>query len=125
MELTPQGMRYAMKFYKLFRSNLAKKLKIRVGKSFFNGPEASGSWSMQDRSPFEETRVMDPAPDGKWVQVALNKRRRGQALSIRHRTWSRLYRQSPICKGPSLRLALVVMALDWVQGQGQGYLCLK
>lgn len=73
MELAPQGMRYAMKFYKLFRSNLAKKLKIRVGKSFFNGPEASGSWSMQDRSPFEETRVMDPAPDGEWVQVALKK----------------------------------------------------
>jgi glycine/D-amino acid oxidase-like deaminating enzyme len=73
MELAPQGIRNSLKFYKLFRSNLAKKLKIRIGRSFFNGPDAISDWNEDERSPFEEMRVLDPLPDNEWIKVALEK----------------------------------------------------
>lgn len=63
LDLAPQNLRFATKFYPMYRSKIAKKLKIRINSSFFSGPEAAGSWSMQSRSPFEKHRVLDPAPD--------------------------------------------------------------
>lgn len=71
MELTPQGMRYGTRFYQMFRSKLSKKLKIRIGQSYFQGPEASASWAMDEVSPFELIRVLDPVPDREWFAVAL------------------------------------------------------
>jgi len=71
MELAPQGMRYALKFYQTYRAELTKKLKIRIGKSFFNGPEAAGSWEFDEISPFERIRVLDPAVDEEWLAEAV------------------------------------------------------
>ena len=71
MELAPQGIRYAARFYQVYRAKLAKKLKIRIGSSFFNGPEAAGSWEMDQASPFERIRVLDPAPDRELLGAAL------------------------------------------------------
>ncbi|KQR77256.1 D-amino acid oxidase [Burkholderia sp. Leaf177] len=73
MELTPQGLGYAAKFYEVYRSKVAKKLKIRIGKSFFNGPEAAGTWSLDDISPFEKQRVLNPSPDHEWAAIALRR----------------------------------------------------
>lgn len=63
LEVSPQSMRYAIKFYGAYRSKLAKKLQIRIGRSFFRGPEAAGRWEFDQISPFEEQRVLDPMPD--------------------------------------------------------------
>lgn len=71
MELAPQGIRHSLKFYQTFRSKLTKKLKIRVGGSFFNGPEAAGSWRFDEISPFERMRVLEPAVDTEWLAPAI------------------------------------------------------
>ncbi|MGI4860414.1 MAG: NAD(P)/FAD-dependent oxidoreductase [Janthinobacterium lividum] len=70
-ELTPQNIRHSIKFYQMMRSKLSKKLKIRMGGSFFNGPDASAKWTSTDVSPFERIRVLDPVPDREWADVAL------------------------------------------------------
>ncbi|MCY6379373.1 NAD(P)/FAD-dependent oxidoreductase [Hoeflea prorocentri] len=69
--ITPQGMRYATKFYKMYRKRVAKKIKYRLNHSFLNGPEAWGSWLNDETSPFEKVRVLDPAPDLQLVKRAL------------------------------------------------------
>ncbi|MDR5777504.1 MULTISPECIES: FAD-binding oxidoreductase [unclassified Caballeronia] len=71
VELAPQNLRHSIKFRTMFRSKLKKKLKIRVGSSFFHGPEAGADWRDDDVSPFERMRVLDPEPDREWLQRAL------------------------------------------------------
>jgi glycine/D-amino acid oxidase-like deaminating enzyme len=71
VELAPQNLRHSVRFRTMFRCKLQKKLKIRVGSSFFHGPEASATWRDDDISPFEKTRVLDPRPDTEWLQCAL------------------------------------------------------
>src|SRR5690349_17908500 len=41
-------LRHSVKFRTMFRSKLNKKLKIRVGSSFFRGPEASAAWNARE-----------------------------------------------------------------------------
>lgn len=72
VELAPQNLRHSVKFRAMFRSKLNKKLKIRVGRSFFHGPEASANWRDGDLSPFEQTRILDPRPDTEWLDRALH-----------------------------------------------------
>ncbi|WP_110684936.1 NAD(P)/FAD-dependent oxidoreductase [Salinicola aestuarinus] len=71
VEISPQGLRYATKFYAAYRSKLAKKLQIRAGRSFFRGPEAAGRWEFDQVSPFERQRILDPAPDMAQARAAL------------------------------------------------------
>lgn len=71
VELAPQNLRHSIKFRTMFRSKLNKKLKVRVGSSFFHGPEAAANWSDNEASPFERTRVLDPRPDVEWLTRAL------------------------------------------------------
>ena len=71
VSLAPQGMRYATKFYQVYRSKMAKKLKYRLNSSFWNGPEAWGGWDNDQVSPFEKIRVLDSAPDASLVKQAL------------------------------------------------------
>ncbi|RPD94527.1 FAD-binding oxidoreductase [Candidatus Pantoea deserta] len=71
LDLAPQNIRYAAKFYPMYRSKIAKKLKLRLNGSFFNGPEAAGGWSNHAVSPFEKIRVLDPKPDRQILDEAL------------------------------------------------------
>ncbi|KAB8313116.1 FAD-binding oxidoreductase [Erwinia endophytica] len=71
LNLAPQNIRYAAKFYPMYRSNIAKQLKVRLNGSFFSGPEAAGTWSNDQVSPFEKIRVLDPAPDKQILREAL------------------------------------------------------
>ncbi|WP_321891025.1 NAD(P)/FAD-dependent oxidoreductase [Paraburkholderia tropica] len=71
VELAPQNLRHSIQFRTMFRSKLKKKLKIRVGSSFFDGPEARASWGDRDVTPFERHRVLDPRPDTEWLERAL------------------------------------------------------
>jgi glycine/D-amino acid oxidase-like deaminating enzyme len=72
VELTPQGLRYAMKFLPLYYIR-RQKLKLGIGRSFFEGPEAVANWSFDAESPFERIRVLDPAPDMSLVDEAIGK----------------------------------------------------
>ncbi len=71
VELTPQGLRYARKFLPMFVKRRDAGLKIRLGRSFFSGPEAITGWKSDGPSPFERTRVLDPDPDLSVVKSAL------------------------------------------------------
>jgi glycine/D-amino acid oxidase-like deaminating enzyme len=72
INIAPQGLRYATKFYQMYRSNLTKKLNYRINSSFWNGPEAAGKWEFDQISPFEKSRILDPAPNKKLVALAIN-----------------------------------------------------
>ncbi|MFT4067300.1 NAD(P)/FAD-dependent oxidoreductase [Paraburkholderia sp.] len=71
MEIAPQNLRHAVRFRQMFRSKLNKKLKFRMAQHFFSGPEGSANWRNDDISPFEVTRVLNPAPDAEWPTRAL------------------------------------------------------
>jgi glycine/D-amino acid oxidase-like deaminating enzyme len=71
VEITPQGIRYARKFLPTLMKR-RKNLQIRVGRSFFQGPEAIvGKWSFDKPTPFERMRVLDPEPNTAIVDDAL------------------------------------------------------
>jgi glycine/D-amino acid oxidase-like deaminating enzyme len=71
MELAPQGLRYAAKFYQMYRAKIAKKITLSIGRSFFNGPEAAGSWEFDQVSPFERIRTLDPTFDKPMLSLAI------------------------------------------------------
>jgi glycine/D-amino acid oxidase-like deaminating enzyme len=68
LEVTPQDLRQARAFWPLFKKRRAG-LKIRAGRSFFRGPESLERWSLDQASPFERTRTLDPAPDADLVRA--------------------------------------------------------
>lgn len=71
LEPGAQGIRYARQFYPTFKSR-RKNLHVSVGvKPFFSGPEALGGWHFDRESPFERTRILDPAADAAIVQEGL------------------------------------------------------
>lgn len=70
VELTPQGLRYARHFLPLLFKR-GKGLTLGLGRSFVEGPEAMERWSLDQVSPFEQVRVLDPAPDRKLVDTAM------------------------------------------------------
>jgi glycine/D-amino acid oxidase-like deaminating enzyme len=71
IEITPQGLRYARQFLPLLKQRW-KDVEIRVGRSFFEGPEAMhGKWSFDKPTVFERMRVLDPAPKMSIVEPSL------------------------------------------------------
>lgn len=72
LELTPQGIRYARKFLPMFVKRL-KAVELSIGSSFFSGPEALARWRLDEVSPFEHLRVLDPTPSRKAVALMLDR----------------------------------------------------
>ncbi len=72
LNIAPQSLRYATRFYQMYRAKLAKKISYRLNTSFWNGPEAAGNWHNDGISPFERIRILDPAPDRKMVDLAVS-----------------------------------------------------
>jgi glycine/D-amino acid oxidase-like deaminating enzyme len=71
LELTPQGMRYARKFWPTLIKR-RKMIEMRLGRSFFEGPDAfHGKWSFDKPTVFEKIRVLDPKPNMKLVEPSL------------------------------------------------------
>jgi glycine/D-amino acid oxidase-like deaminating enzyme len=71
LDITPQGLRYARQFWPTFRTR-RRSLKLRIGRSFLDGPEALvGKWSFDAPTPFERHRVFAPQPDTTIVEPAL------------------------------------------------------
>src|SRR6202012_2911370 len=71
LEITPQGLRYARSFFPLYRARRAGGVALRLGRSFFEGPEALARWALDGPSPFERVRVLDPKPDAGIVQAGM------------------------------------------------------
>lgn len=71
LNIAPQSLRNATRFYQMYRAKIAKKISYRLNSSFWNGPEAAGSWHNDEVSPFEKIRVLDPAPERSLVDLAL------------------------------------------------------
>ncbi len=71
LEITPQGLRYARAFWPLFQARRSGGVALRLGRSFLEGPEAVARWSLDQVSPFERVRVLDPAPDPAVVQSGM------------------------------------------------------
>jgi len=63
IELTPQGLRYGLRMWKLFQARREGGVSLRLGRSFIEGPETMARWSADQVTPFERVRVLDPAPD--------------------------------------------------------------
>lgn len=72
LELTPQGLMYAKPFWPTFKKR-HRLLTVRVGKSFFSGPEALTRWSNDSVSPFERMRTYDPPPQEELIAFALKR----------------------------------------------------
>lgn len=72
LELTPQGLLYSRQFWRTFKKRRWG-LKISVGRSFYEGPEAFKRWKLDGISPFERVRTYDPAPDPQLVKMGLTR----------------------------------------------------
>ncbi|MEI5664282.1 FAD-binding oxidoreductase [Bosea sp. CCNWLW174] len=72
LEITPQGLRYARDFLPMFVKRL-KAVELGISSSFFKGPEALGSWKLDEVTPFETIRVLDPAPSRRAMATLLER----------------------------------------------------
>ncbi|QCK84562.1 FAD-binding oxidoreductase [Phreatobacter aquaticus] len=72
VDITPDLLRYAFAFLPTYRKR-REGLKIRIGMSFIEQLLRGTNWSFDEVSPFEKTRVLDPAPDMSLVNEALAK----------------------------------------------------
>lgn len=70
VELSPQGLLYARQFWPTFKKRRAG-LTFGIGRSFFDGPEAFSRWSLDQPSPFERQRTIDPPADPALVRLGL------------------------------------------------------
>ncbi len=72
IEITPQALRYARPFLPMFRKRW-KNVEIRLGKSFFQGPEALGSWQSDRQTPFEKMRTLDPPANARLASSTIER----------------------------------------------------
>ncbi len=72
VEITPQGLRFAREFMPMFIKRW-KNVDIRVGKSFFQGPESMRKWQTIGETPLERMRILDPEPNMKTVSSMMER----------------------------------------------------
>jgi glycine/D-amino acid oxidase-like deaminating enzyme len=61
-DITPAALRHWQAFLPALRERWGE-IKLRLGRSFVDELTTSASWSADRATPFERTRVLDPAPD--------------------------------------------------------------
>jgi glycine/D-amino acid oxidase-like deaminating enzyme len=62
-DIVPDSFRFFSEFLPLLRME-RKGIELRLGKAFIEGWRQSRPWRLDGTSPFEQMRVLDPAPDG-------------------------------------------------------------
>jgi glycine/D-amino acid oxidase-like deaminating enzyme len=60
--LTPSTLRYARQFWPSFMAN-RHSIRVRLGAGFFDALRTPSSWTMEEVSPFERQRMLQPAPE--------------------------------------------------------------
>ena len=69
VDLVPNSIRHAKAFYPALR-NEWHGLKFRLGRKFVEEARLPARWRLDDVSPFERVRVLDPQPTPKAIQTA-------------------------------------------------------
>lgn len=72
VDIVPDSFRLAMRYLPIFRRQW-RDLKLRGGGRFFTESGYARRWSLDETSPFEYTRVLDPKPHHASVKRALTK----------------------------------------------------
>ncbi|MDJ0750791.1 MAG: FAD-binding oxidoreductase [Woeseiaceae bacterium] len=65
--ITPSTLRWSIKFIPALMQEL-KTLRISFGKDFFDELRLPKAWALDEESPFEQTRILDPAPSKRVVR---------------------------------------------------------
>ncbi|MDH4046514.1 MAG: FAD-binding oxidoreductase [Gammaproteobacteria bacterium] len=65
--LTPSTLRYSLKFVKALMSEFSV-LRLSIGSEFFEELRTPRRWPLDQPSPFEHKRVLDPEPNAKVLQ---------------------------------------------------------
>src|SRR5208282_1930700 len=69
-DLTPDAFRYMRAFWPAYRQG-GVTLRITFGAPFFQALRTPRKWALDQPSPFEAVRVLDPAPDRDVLETAL------------------------------------------------------
>ena len=70
LDLTPDAFRYMRAFWPAYRMGVVA-LNLKFGKPFFSALATPRHWALDETSPFERTRVLDPAPEKSVLDAAL------------------------------------------------------
>ena len=70
VDIVPKSFRYALAFLPAFFQE-HRSLKFRIGSRFLEEARQGREWAMDEVTPFEECRVLDPVPSKKVVDRAL------------------------------------------------------
>jgi glycine/D-amino acid oxidase-like deaminating enzyme len=70
VDIVPKSFRYALDFLPAFRKEW-RSLKFRLGGRFLDEARIANRWKMDEASPFEYCRVLDPKPATKLSDMAL------------------------------------------------------
>jgi glycine/D-amino acid oxidase-like deaminating enzyme len=72
IEITPQAIRFSQSFMPMFLKRW-KNVNFRVGSSFFNGPESMRTWKVNDITPMEQMRILDPEPNPQAISAMIQR----------------------------------------------------
>lgn len=72
VDIVPNSFKYALNFMPSFREEW-RSLRFRVGGRFFEELSQAKDWSMDEASPFEYCRVLDPVPSKRYADGTLAK----------------------------------------------------
>lgn len=75
LDLTPAAFRYLFAFLPAYRQE-GDHMKLRLNGRFFQALRWPRKWALDQRSPFEDVRVLDPEPDRKVLTMALSNLRK-------------------------------------------------
>lgn len=70
VDIVPDSFRHAFKFLPAFKQE-RRALSLRFGKRFFEELAFKRNWKLDEPSPFEQIRVLDPAPSQKIINAAM------------------------------------------------------
>lgn len=70
--VTPPSFRYFFKFFRALMQDPSL-VKISIGKEFIDEWRTPSKWGMDEPSPFEATRVLDPAPNMRAIDRTMRK----------------------------------------------------
>lgn len=69
-QIVPDGLKWARDFWPAYKLE-RERMKIRFGRSFFEELAERADWPLDDVSPFEVVRTLDPEPDNQVLDQAL------------------------------------------------------
>ncbi|NKN39381.1 FAD-binding oxidoreductase [Agrobacterium sp. a22-2] len=70
VDIVPDSFRYAWKFLPALKNDW-RSLRFRLSGRFFEEMKMPRRWRLDEQSPFERCRVLDPKPSEKWTNHAL------------------------------------------------------